>query len=277
MQRMQTMPHLRRRPPHSGFLHCPVCATNLLSLPFELIQEITSHLDTADTWLLRLTGRSLFRAILAPPNPRHLNDPHEFFKFVRDIIPKNLDYCGQRVQYHHIPINGAFVYRGTKERRNTFCHRYVESSQSERAKRRAGEFICLNCHFIRSSHHCKSCDRCRECGECYLTLQEMGDGNYRTRSPSRCNECCINRPRCWQCDRARLVHRGCKGCGVCESCAGVLFQFGRTKCSGCGGGEVRQVPSMRRVTVESGPGYELYYYGGQSREDGEGRRIGIGR
>ncbi|KAF2464464.1 uncharacterized protein BDR25DRAFT_307184 [Lindgomyces ingoldianus] len=265
---------------------CPICASDdfarpdtrcrfckskapFLSLPVEVLQHMSSYLCTNSTWLLRLTCKAMFNTICAPADVRVGSEIHDFFHLIRDLVPRNLYYCYECLRYHPWTRDDYYLWGSEPrclrnlDRKGEFSRAYLDLVQ-------ANYFVCRFCLVARLNRKCKTCQKCESCAG----VRFLGRGSFQP-AGVECIECDAGKARCTICYKLRLQHRACRGCRKCEACADIRFQFGVELCTECGGGSRRLGDSTRRVAVESGPGYEMYYYGTEGRVQDPERRIGI--
>jgi hypothetical protein len=253
-----------------SYPRCEIChsKSHLLELPTELQMEIIRYLDFPATWLLKLSSKVLYGRVPAPIGPWDKPDIITLLSRLRSSVPSRLRRCDQCLRYHSSSPKLQYTWVQTNGVEIQFCLRHLDRTDlipvAPGLEIGTVHYICRHCRHVRDNSQCITCGKCESCAGIAFRGHSI-----------ECIECDAGKARCTRCRTLRLPHRACRGCGVCEDCAGGLFQFGTTHCVGCGGSPVPNHPRTRRALVESGPGYEMYFYNPQGNSLNRDRRIGI--
>jgi hypothetical protein len=240
----------------------------LLALPMDLQQKIYARFDIASTWLLGITCRTLYANMPAQESELVASEAENFMLLLRSWIPAHLEFCRPCWLYHPWTTSDVYSFQFTNGRMRYFCLRHLDRTgkHPETSEFQLGttHYVCRHCKAVRPSKQCQTCAKCETCAG-------VKYGGYGV----ECVECDNGKVRCSKCRQVRLPRGAREGCGQCENCAGCLFQFGDTHCVPCGGCPKSIARTTRQALVESGPGYDFYYYNPSEPLPNRSKKIGI--
>lgn len=200
---------------------CQICLSRspIFSLPLEILLELSSYLDVASVWRVRLTCRALYLNLPAAAGPLREQETHAFYTSLRHLIPRRLIYCPQCIRYHswersdyytaQTPGGWKLLY---------FCLRHFDRNGYLPPLLTSHDYyICRQCLVAQSGKSCRICRRCEDCA----------------RLGTKCDRCAISIIQCTSCNRKLNSSVVCETCSRCETCAGIQFQTVDRRCNSC--------------------------------------------